>query len=83
VSIPSSDEKSSQLHSFPLLSLANECAKCHGLELGKAVDDDVAGNYFVLATVFPASKVCPVTIFFIKLLLMSFILLYVRVCLYL
>ncbi|KAK8473378.1 hypothetical protein PHAVU_001G119600 [Phaseolus vulgaris] len=57
VSIPSSDEKNSQLHSFPLVSLANECAKCNGLEVGKAVDDDVAGNYFVLATVFPASKV--------------------------
>ncbi|BAT85091.1 Calmodulin-interacting protein [Vigna angularis] len=57
VSIPSSDEKSSQLHSFPLVSLANECAKCHGLEIGTAVDDDDAGNYFVLATVFPANKV--------------------------
>ncbi|CAJ1916124.1 unnamed protein product [Sphenostylis stenocarpa] len=60
VSIPSSDDnKSSQLHSFPLVSLANECAKRHGLEIGKAVDDDDddAGNYFVLAMVFPASKV--------------------------
>ncbi|TKY62736.1 nucleoside-triphosphatase protein [Spatholobus suberectus] len=56
VSIPSSGEKSSQLHSFPLASLANECVKFYGLEIGKACDDD-AGNYFVLATVFPSSKV--------------------------
>ncbi|RDY01976.1 Calmodulin-interacting protein 111, partial [Mucuna pruriens] len=56
VSIPSSGEKSLQLHSFPLASLANECVKFHGLEIAKAFDDD-AGNYFVLATVFPSSKV--------------------------
>ncbi|KOM49991.1 hypothetical protein LR48_Vigan08g081800 [Vigna angularis] len=45
------------VHSFPLMSLANECAKCHGLKIGKAVDDDDdVGNYSVLAMVFPASK---------------------------
>ncbi|BAT83741.1 hypothetical protein VIGAN_04094800 [Vigna angularis var. angularis] len=47
------------VRSFPLMSLANECAKCHGLKIGKAVDDDDddVGNYFMLAMVFPASKV--------------------------
>nr|KYP64075.1 hypothetical protein KK1_018663 [Cajanus cajan] len=57
VSIPSPGEESSQLHSFPLASLANECVKFYELEIGKALDDDDAGNYFVLATVFPSSKV--------------------------
>ncbi|XP_061372359.1 calmodulin-interacting protein 111 isoform X2 [Gastrolobium bilobum] len=60
VSIPSSrNKKSAQLHSFPLKSLASECAKCYGLEIGKTSsdDDDSAGNYFALATVFPSSKV--------------------------
>ncbi|KAG4393591.1 hypothetical protein AAZX31_03G108000 [Glycine max] len=56
VSIPSSGEKSSQLHSFPLASLADECEKFYELESSKAFDD-YAGNYFVLATVFPSSKV--------------------------
>uniref|UniRef100_A0A0R0EXN2 AAA+ ATPase domain-containing protein n=1 Tax=Glycine max TaxID=3847 RepID=A0A0R0EXN2_SOYBN len=56
VSIPSSGEKISQLHSFPLASLANECEKLYGLESSKALDD-YAGNYLVLATVFPSSKV--------------------------
>ncbi|KOM45496.1 hypothetical protein LR48_Vigan06g080200 [Vigna angularis] len=38
------------------MSLANECAKCHGLKIGKAIDDDDdVGNYFVLGMVFPAS----------------------------
>ncbi|KOM58331.1 hypothetical protein LR48_Vigan11g136500 [Vigna angularis] len=45
------------VRSFPLMSLANECAKCHGLKIAKAVDDDdEVGNYFVLAMVFLASK---------------------------
>ncbi|KHN08907.1 Calmodulin-interacting protein 111 [Glycine soja] len=56
VSIPSWGEKISQLHSFPLASLANECEKLYGLESSKALDD-YAGNYLVLATVFPSSKV--------------------------
>lgn len=38
------------------MSLANECVKFYGLESGKAFHDD-AGNYFVLATVFPSTKV--------------------------
>ena len=64
VSIPSSGEKSSQLHSFPLASLADECEKFYELESSKAFDD-YAGNYFVLATVFPSSKVCLATILFV------------------
>ncbi|KAK7336417.1 hypothetical protein VNO77_16958 [Canavalia gladiata] len=56
VSIPSSGRRSTQLHSFPLVSLANQCVKCYGLETSNASDDD-AGTYFALATVFPSSKV--------------------------
>ncbi|BAT73273.1 hypothetical protein VIGAN_01074400 [Vigna angularis var. angularis] len=53
------EDKIPVVRSFPLMSLANECAKCHGLKIGKAVDDDDdddVGNYSVLAMVFPASK---------------------------
>ena len=64
MSIPSFGEKSSQLHSFPLASLADECEKFYELESSKAFDD-YAGNYFVLATVFPSSKVCLATILFV------------------
>ncbi|KAG5028474.1 hypothetical protein JHK87_011988 [Glycine soja] len=57
VSIPSSGEKSWQLHSFPLASLADECEKFYELESSKTFDD-YAGNYFVLATVFPSKGRC-------------------------
>ncbi|KAL2320617.1 hypothetical protein Fmac_029586 [Flemingia macrophylla] len=57
VSIPSPPLESSQLLSFPLTSIANECVKFYDLEIGKGLDVDAGGNYFVLATVFPSSKV--------------------------
>ncbi|KAI4300918.1 hypothetical protein L6164_034244 [Bauhinia variegata] len=56
VSIASSSKKSSQSHGFPLKSLANECARCYGLDTGKRLDDE-AGNYFAVATVLSSSKV--------------------------
>ena len=51
-----------QLDSFPLQSLTNECVRCYGLETGKISNDDDAGNYFALATVFPSTKVGLATI---------------------
>jgi hypothetical protein len=57
VSIPSSSKEIAQLHGFPLISLTNECVKCFGLKTCATLDDDAAGNYFVLATVFPSTKV--------------------------
>ncbi|WJX78155.1 hypothetical protein P8452_61405 [Trifolium repens] len=57
VSIPSSSKEIAQLHGFPLISLTNECVKCYGLKTCATLDDDAAGNYFVLATVFPSTKV--------------------------
>ena len=53
-----------QLDSFPLQSLTNECVRCYGLETGKISNDDDAGNYFALATVFPSTKVGLATILF-------------------
>ncbi|MCI50647.1 calmodulin-interacting protein 111-like, partial [Trifolium medium] len=38
------------------MSLTNECVKCYGLKTCATLDDDAAGNYFVLATVFPSTK---------------------------
>ncbi|XP_057738710.1 calmodulin-interacting protein 111 isoform X2 [Arachis stenosperma] len=55
VSIASSMNRSVQLN--PLKSLVDECVRCYGLETGKTLNDDVTGNYFVLATVFPSTKV--------------------------
>ncbi|AES81138.2 putative ATPase, AAA-type, core, P-loop containing nucleoside triphosphate hydrolase [Medicago truncatula] len=51
VSIPSSSKGIAESHNFPLTSLTN------GLETSKTLDDDVAGNYFAIATVFPSNKV--------------------------
>ncbi|MED6134520.1 hypothetical protein PIB30_037733 [Stylosanthes scabra] len=55
VSIPSSIKTSLQVN--PLQSLVDECVSCYGLETGKTLNDDVTGNYFVLATAFPSTKV--------------------------
>lgn len=55
VSIPSSVMPES--HNFPLTSLTNQCVKCYGLDTSNTLDDDIAGNYFVIATVFPSKKV--------------------------
>jgi hypothetical protein len=44
-------------HNFPLTSLTNQCVKCYGLDTSKTLDDDIAGNYFVIATVLPSKKV--------------------------
>jgi hypothetical protein len=73
VSIPSSSKEIAQLHGFPLISLTNECVKCYGLKTCATLDDDAAGNYFVLATVFPSTKVslCHDYVFLIFLVLPS------------
>ncbi|QHO44031.1 G2/mitotic-specific cyclin [Arachis hypogaea] len=56
VSIASSMNRSVQLN--PLKSLVDECVRCYGdLETGKTLNDVVTGNYFVLATVFPSTKI--------------------------
>lgn len=57
VSIPSSSKGIAESHNFPLTSLTAECVKCYGLETCKALGDGAAGNYFAIATVFPAKKV--------------------------
>ncbi|VFQ68860.1 unnamed protein product [Cuscuta campestris] len=44
------------LGSFPLSDLPNECSRHLGFELMEKLADE-AGNYFVLATVFPSCKV--------------------------
>lgn len=43
-------------HSFPLSSLANECASHYGNDLIDRFTDE-AGNYFALATILSSSKV--------------------------
>ncbi|MED6160888.1 hypothetical protein PIB30_055490 [Stylosanthes scabra] len=55
VSIASSMKTSEQMN--PLQSLVDQCVSCYGLETGKTLNDDATGNYFVLATVFPSTKV--------------------------
>ncbi|KAM3690750.1 hypothetical protein ACJW31_09G143600 [Castanea mollissima] len=42
--------------SFPLCSLADECAAYFGVDTGEKMANE-AGSYFALATVFPSSKV--------------------------
>lgn len=42
--------------SFPLSSLADECAAYFGVDAREEMASE-AGNYFTLATVFPSSKV--------------------------
>ncbi|KAF3441359.1 hypothetical protein FNV43_RR15273 [Rhamnella rubrinervis] len=54
VSFPSLNSKLS--YSFPLSSLADECARHFGIDPGNQLADE-AGNYFALATIFPSSKV--------------------------
>ncbi|XP_041024643.1 calmodulin-interacting protein 111 isoform X2 [Juglans microcarpa x Juglans regia] len=54
VSLASSRMKVSS--SFPLSSLADECAAYFGTDNGEKMANEV-GNYFALATVFPSSKI--------------------------
>lgn len=54
VSLPSLNSKLS--HTFPLSSLADECARHFGIDPGDQFADE-AGNYFALARIFPSSKV--------------------------
>lgn len=54
VSFPSLNSELS--HSFPLISLANECASNVGFCLVDRLNDE-AGNYFSLATIWSSSKV--------------------------
>jgi hypothetical protein len=54
VSLPSLKSRFSD--SFPLSSLADECARRFGVESCEPLANE-PGNYFALATIFPSSKV--------------------------
>lgn len=71
MSIPSSSTKLHQ--GFPLMSLADECIKCYGLETCKILDDDAAGKYFALATVYPSKKVYLGTVLLLTFMFCHFI----------
>ncbi|KAL6144654.1 hypothetical protein ACLB2K_055345 [Fragaria x ananassa] len=49
--------KSRYSESFPLSTLADECARRFGVGACQQLDHDEPGNYFALATIFPSAKV--------------------------